>query len=93
MKELAVMITKSQKEGQEKIEFKLDTIYIERATIRLTPKENGISMNMLCTLFRQHIISWRKQLPSEYTIEKRQNQLITYYLNWHQRIPQHQLIL
>ena len=58
-------------EGQETIEFKRDRIYIERATLRLTTRNNVISMNMLCTLSRQHGISWRKNLIDSYIIEKK----------------------
>ena len=65
------MITERVKYGKETIEFKQDKIYLERATLRLTTRDNGISMNMLLKMYRQHSISWIKNLPDAYIIEKK----------------------
>ena len=70
MKELVLIITERVKDGKEAIELKQDTIYTKRATLRFTTKDNGISMNMLSTVWKQNEIAWIKQLPDEYIIEK-----------------------
>ena len=59
------------KRVQETIAFKRDTIYIEQETLRLTTSYDGIPMNMLCKLFRQHGILCIKQLADAYIIEKK----------------------
>ena len=77
------MIMEEVKEVQETIEFKQDTIYIERATLILTTRENRLSMNILRTNFREHNISWIKIVELHTYLIKSKNQLMTYYLIWH----------
>ena len=61
MKELVSMIMIRMKEVQETIELKSDTIHIEQATLKLTTRDNGISIHMLRTIFRQNNISRGKR--------------------------------
>ena len=61
MKELVSMIMIRMKEVQETIELKSDTIHIEQATLKLTTRDNGISIHMLRTICRQNNISWGKR--------------------------------
>ena len=66
------MIMERVKEVQDILEFKQNTIYTKQATLRLTTRDDDISMNMLRIIYRQHDISWVKQLPDAYIIEQKE---------------------
>ena len=54
------MIMERVKEGQETIEFKWGKFYTKQETLRLTTRDNDISINVIRTLCRQHKSSCRK---------------------------------
>ena len=92
MRELVVLLLPKIPQNENSIDFKRDVIYLNRATLRLTTRNNGISMDMLRALCRQHDVSWRKPTPVIYSIEQRSkssDDLITDLIAKHIPIPTH----
>ena len=53
-------------DGSGTYTYNRETIYLNRATCRLTTRDNDISMDTLRALCRKHGVSWRKAIPTTY---------------------------
>ena len=70
MREPVVLLLPKIPQNENSIDFKCNVIHLNKATLRLTTRNNGISMDMLRALCRQHDVSWRKPTPVIYSIEQ-----------------------
>ena len=92
MRELVVLILPKIPENENRINFKRDVIYLNRATLRMTTRNNDVSMDILRALCRRHDVSWRKEIPATYSIEQRSkssDDLITDLVAKHIPLPNH----